>query len=145
MNSYEMMIDPATFGTVAQYLRNPITHIYYILHVRDRAQLAGLAEQLAPFVATGRTMSADLPGLLAEPLQAGTVRISSYQPLVLPDERQVIPVTTIPRLARCDVIYLPPFYLVHTPGLFEGTLPKATVARKTTTHEPALRPRPFQF
>jgi hypothetical protein len=145
MNSYEMMIDPATFGTVAQYLRNPITHIYYILHVRDRAQLAGLAEQLAPFVATGRTMSADLPGLLAEPLKAGTVRVSSYQPLALPDERQVIPVTTIPRLARCDVIYLPPFYLVHTPGLFEGTLPKATVARKTTTHEPALRPRPFQF
>ena len=32
-----------------------------------------------------------------------------------------------------------------TPGLFEGTLPKATVARKTTTHELALRPRPFQF
>jgi len=40
---------------------------------------------------------------------------------------------------------MPPFYLIHTPGLFEGTLAKPTLAEKPKIKEQALRQRPFKL
>ena len=145
MNSYEMMIDPTNFGTVALYLRNPRSPIDHVLHVRDRAALAGLAEKLAPFAITGQTTPADLPALLAEPLKTGEIKISSRLPLTFATPEQVVEAASIPRMAGCEVIFLPPFYLVHTHGLFEGTLPKVSAEKQTETHHHSIRPRPFKF
>jgi len=83
--------------------------------------------------------------LLADQLKAGAVLVSSWQPLDLPEAQRFNAVDSIPRRARCDVIYMPPFYLIHTPGLFEGTLAKPTLAEKPKIKEQALRQRPFKL
>ena len=54
----------------------------------------------------------------------GSLKVSLRPGLSLPDRIATIDPAAVPRSARCEVIYLPPFYLVHTPGLFEGNLLK---------------------
>ena len=145
MNLYESMIDPARFGAVAKEANCPFSDIDYFVYVRDRSILAGLAEQLTPFTAPGRMKPENLPAVLADALKAGTVLVSSFQPLGLPDSQQFNAVDSIPRRARCDVIYMPPFYLVHAPGLFEGTLAKPKSTEKPELKEQALRQRPSKL
>lgn len=145
MNSYESRIDPTTFGTIAGHLRDPLSPVHYLVHVRERARLATLAEQLEPVTVPGDIAPAGLASLLASPLMEGAVRLSSGRPIELPDPQQLLAASSVPRLARCEVIYLPPFYLVHTPGLFEGTLVKAPVVQEHPAHEHALRPHRFKL
>ena len=51
----------------------------------------------------------------------------------------IIDPASIPRSAPCHVLDLPPFYLVHTPGLFEGKFQIDTSQRQSIeppkTHE----------
>jgi hypothetical protein len=139
----ECKIEPKRFGELRHELDCPFSDFDYVLHVRDRALLASLAEELKPVAVPRGVPRAQLADLLAKPLQEGTIRVSSSQPVPLADRRQVIALSAIPRLARCEVISLPPFYLVHTPGLFEGTLVKPRVAPSHPAHEQVHRPRPF--
>lgn len=117
MSSYESLIDPAEFGLIADYLRNPQSQIHYLLHVRSLESLAPLAEALhtrndqAPWL---------FPKVVENGLTDGSLRLSARD-LTINSER-VVDARSVPRHAICYVIYAPPFYVVHTPGLFEGTL-----------------------
>ncbi len=117
MSSYESLIDPAEFGLIADYLRSPRSPIEYLLHVRSMESLAPLAEALhtrndqPPWL---------FPKIVEDGLADGSLRLSARD-LDFSSER-VLDARSVPRHARCHVIYAPPFYLVHTCGLFDGTL-----------------------
>jgi len=119
MSSYESLIDPAEFGLIADYLRSPRTPINYLLHVRSLESLAPLAEALhhqhhddqPPWL---------FPKVVENGLADGSLRLSARDQTSNPE--CVVDARSVPRHAMCHVIYSPPFYLVHTPGLFEGTL-----------------------
>ena len=57
-------------------------------------------------------------------MQKGGTLISSLYELAHPLHLYSINMDSIPLSAYTQVIYMPPFYLTHTPGLFEGTLVK---------------------
>jgi hypothetical protein len=134
---FESFIDATDFGTVAAYLRNPRSPIHTVLHVRDRRMLATLAEELTVAAETPSGAGAHGPLLVRRLLAEDAMRVSSRDRLGWCPQTSLVDVSTIPSAARCDVIYLPPFYLVHTPGLFEGTLVRPTSA------EPSCRlPKP---
>lgn len=117
MSHYESLIDPAEFGLIADYLRSPRSPINYLLHVRSLEALAPLAEALhsrndqPPWL---------FPKIVEDGLANGSLRLSARD-LDFNSERVLDP-RSVPRHALCHVIYAPPFYLVHTRGLFEGTL-----------------------
>lgn len=117
MSRYESLVDPAEFGLIADYLLSPRSPIEYLLHVRSIASLAPLAEALhtrndqPPWL---------FPKIVEDGLADGSLRLSARD-LDFSSER-VLDARSVPRHARCHVIYAPPFYLVHTRGLFEGTL-----------------------
>ncbi len=117
MSPFNSLIDPAEFGLIADYLRNPQCSIDYLLHVRSIESLGPLAEALhtrndqPPWL---------FPKIVENGLADGSLRLSARD-LDFNSER-VFDARSVPRHAMCHVIYAPPFYLVHTRGLFEGTL-----------------------
>lgn len=138
MNPYQALIDRTTFGIVADYLRNPRSPIDYILHVRDRSRLAPLAESLERISQSSDDPSRDVTVLLESHCRQGLLRISARRPLAV-EHVHVVDSLDVPRLAPADVIYLPPYYLSHTPGLFEGTLLR--IVRETEQRPGLLQPR----
>ena len=54
--------------------------------------------------------------------------------------REVVSVLAIPPSAKCEVIFMPPFYLAHTPGLFEGTLVRQAVSEQPQQLPQKIRP-----
>ena len=130
MNDYERFIDPIDFHTVANYLHNPRSPIECVLHVSSRDALASLAGELDRALQSGADAPVAVRDLVRRHLDAGTARISSRWPLTGHDPRHCVDVATIPGTAASVVIFLPPFYLAHTPGLFEGTLHAKQTAPK---------------
>ena len=125
--SYAALIDPTDFGTVAAYLRNPRSPINYLVHVRSYDMLAPLAAELAHV--DPRTVPPwEFPEPVARRLPEGSLLLSARYPLHRSEPKQLVEATAVSRQASCQVIYLPPYYLVHTPGLFEGTLVRQAAA-----------------
>ena len=123
MSPFAVLIDPAEFGLIADYLRNPDSPINYLLHVKTKEMLGRLAEEL------NRQRNLDVLPWSHEPVEGAlrerTALISLRRGFQRNESHQVIDATTIPRRTLCYVIYAPPYYLVHTPGLFEGTVIRA--------------------
>jgi hypothetical protein len=118
MSPYESLIDPTNFGTVARYLEANGSPIEYVLHTKSESMLPGLAARLDHALANHK----DVGSILTPLLLNGSLRVSSRDPNRANDPDYVLAASSIPKLAYCRVIYLPPFYLCHTPGLFEGSL-----------------------
>lgn len=133
MSSYESLIDPADFGVIADYIRGD-TDINFLLHVRTESMLATLAEQLDQCRLRHEGAGGEVSKVLDRLLEAGSLRLSVRESFVFLGryhKHEIVP-SSIPRAATCYVIYSPPFYLVHTPGLFEGTLHRQSMSQCTT-------------
>lgn len=136
MRNWNMMIDGTFFGLVARYLRHPYSPIDFLIHVKDRNMLSEVAKRIE--------LNSPLPAMARQPLapeiramaQDGLVRVSSRHILDNLQPGAVLDPTRVRQSARCDVIYLPPYYLVHTPGLFEG---KVMTANPTEQHQARKR------
>ncbi len=121
MSEFDNLVDGSSFGAIADYLRSPRSPITVLVHVRDKAMLGRVAEELVrerPAPGAGEPVATDdgLDRLVAE----GMVRFSTQdQAADLPDALRIDP-ARVSRDAPCQVIWLPPYYVVHTPGLFEG-------------------------
>jgi hypothetical protein len=128
--AYEGLIDATQFGVVANYLKNPDSTISFLLHVKEPGQLAALAAQLDQALDSPVRVRAVLDPLLRD----GSLQVSARMPL--PDSFPGIRVdpNKVQPKAECQVIWMEPFYLVHTPGLFEGK-------RQLNTTHAALKPR----
>ena len=127
MNPWDMMIDPASFGLIAGYLQSTRSPINFLLHVKDRGMLSEMAQRidqgLRPFGLGGLSVLPPMQALAQE----GAVKISARHPLLNPPPGAMVDPQRVRRSAYCEVIYLPPYYLVHTPGLFEGKVTTAAV------------------
>lgn len=135
MPTYESMIDSTNFGSVARYLNDPRSPIQYVLHVKHEAMLAEVAAKLDAAMAVVQEQPGAVPAIIDPMLADATLRVSSRHNVQFHDPAHQIVASSIPTLAPCRVIYLPPFYLAYTPGLFEGTLIQP---------EPRLRQAPAQ-
>ena len=140
MSPYLALIDPAEFGLIADYLRSPRAPINYLLHVNWRPMLAALAEQL-DFDQNGDYPVRTALRAITRGFRDGSLLISSRHSLDLKNPNVNVDTTTIPRHASCEVIYLPPYYLVHTPGLFEGTLIRREIGNDPKLTNPRV-PKP---
>ena len=129
MSKYAALIDPSDFGTIADYLRSPATGIDWLLHVKSFDLLAPLAEAL-DHARHRDTPPWSFPERVEQGLADGSLRVTGRIPLLdlAPHER--VEIASVPRQAGCHVLYCPPFYLIHTPGLFEGTLIRAKTENK---------------
>jgi len=139
MNQWDMMIDGTTFGLIAGYLRHPRTRINYLIHVKDRAMLAAVASQIELDCQTGRAAGERLsPGMQAL-VRDGSIKVSARYAVDNLDRSALVDADRVRRSAYCQVIYLPPFYLVHTPGLFEGEVMSNRPPVRAEAQEPVAQ------
>ena len=148
MAHYMNCIDPTDFRTVKRYLDNPRSAIEYVLHVKNLDLLPELAARL------DEAMKSAEEGAVHEVLtplfQEDSLRISARQPLHLPFPEAEVATSRVPLNAECQAIYLEPFYLTHTDGLFEGKLrghdktEHASAAEAPSTAEESTKSRSQQ-
>lgn len=111
---------------LAQRLKNPETPVAFVLHVPDLDWLFFIAESFA--------LSTDLALLGEQPLnlhptldlflERGAALVSTSLDFNLKDPGFLLPVSSLPKLASTQALYMPPCDIAYTPGLFEGTLIK---------------------
>jgi hypothetical protein len=140
---FESLIDPVEFSAVRRYLEAANSEIHFLLHVNSRSVLAQLASDLDPIIAAGPGKNGEngarLTTLLNAHMNNGQLLFSSRFPLAPPFSNHAISPATIPAATVTYVIYLPPFYLAYTPGLFEGTLVREKVSERTGAIRPKAR------
>ena len=117
---YESLIDGSDFGTISSYMEGDQPPLRFLLHVKERAHLARLAETVQHELEAGNFGKWGLPPSLMDLMRQGLLKFSEHDPWGVVRSAWQVRVKDVDAGARCDVIYLPPFYLVHTPGLFEG-------------------------
>lgn len=120
MNHWDTLIDGTSFGLVADYLKSARTGIRYLLHVKDRAMLGEMAARLEQGFQPVRLGGLALAPSLLRSIQEGSVKLSSAAPILNAPRGAIIDPTQVRRSTYSEVIYAPPYYLDHTPGLFEG-------------------------
>ena len=121
MSLYESQIDRTEFGIIAGYLKpGPQSQIQCLLHVKDRSMLASVAETLERELESGAYPNWSYLPSLGRLVQDGWVKCSLRDATGYEMSTWHVPARNVVASAPCDVIFLPPFYLVHTPGLFEG-------------------------
>lgn len=110
MPYFESFIDPTDFGTVRRYLtcsRSPITDV---LFVRNEGLLATVAELLSDEHPTDAQRAQ-----FARWIRDGSLKVGVPQARLSGDGGLDcrVNVDSIPDQARCRVLFLPPYYLVH--------------------------------
>lgn len=126
MNHWDMMIDGTSFGTIAGYLRHPQSAINYVIHVKDRDMLAEVANRIALDTQSGQLERDGLSPGLRDMARDGSIKLSARYPSQNLAPADLVDPNRVRRAAFCQVIYLPPYYLAYTPGLFEGKVMTAT-------------------
>ena len=115
---YEEKIHSKQFRVVARQLADPQTPIEAVLHVKSVALLAVLAEKIEMLATNPRTTT-ELIRALEPMLREKAVLLSFAKETPAPLSEFSIPTSAIRPSAWSKVLYMPPFYLGHTPGLFE--------------------------
>ena len=82
--------------------------------------LAPLAETVAREIQAGAFGNNVFSPSVMDLIRQGSLKFSEHDPWGLARSNMQVRVKDVDDSARCQVIYLPPVYLVHTPGLFEG-------------------------
>ena len=137
---FESLIDGIDFQTIHAYLTNPQSPIEMLVHVKDRSMLSRLAEEMVRTNELAQEKGQISLPLYEKLLKEGELKISPQMVTPLHDRKFLVDPFEVPRNATSYVIYLPPFYLVHTPGLFEGTLIKPETAKPHVSEPQKVRP-----
>ena len=117
---YDVLVDGTPFGTVYGYLSNPASAIDFVVHVKDRAMLPLLAKELARSQSFYHQQRQTATPLFDQLLSDGGVKVTPRLLNSLFNPQHVIKAQAIDPQATSYVIFLPPFYVVHTPGVFEN-------------------------
>lgn len=141
MSHYDSLIDGTDFRTVVQYLNHPQSPIRTLLHVRNEKDIAKVAEVLEadgrrPYVQMG-----GIPDSLKPMLAKGDLKVTHCGPFPNSPQECSLDARQVNGSAGCKVLYAPPFYLVHTPGLFEWheqQNQKNASNQQTTAQRPSL-------
>ncbi len=126
---WEGRVDGTWFGLMAGYLRSPRSPIDYLVHVEDRDRLAEVADRIDRDLGHGGGEPHRLTASVQELVGEGAVKVSTRHRIENLDPSATVDPERIRSSASCDVLYLPPYYVLHTPGLFEGEL---TVKERAT-------------
>jgi len=122
MSQHLDLIDATDFRTVKHYLHHPDTSIDYVLHLKSREMLSLVAEQINTAFPTQDVPHEQLDRFVHDLVARGDGLVTTRQPIPgLAPEQQIQP-QHLPGFVNCLVIYWPPFYLTHTPGMFDGML-----------------------
>ena len=115
MDTYPRLIDRTSFHILRQYRRNGKSPITTFLFVPSRAWLGQVAAVLE-----GRPTVPQAQAQLEQWLHTGTVKVGTDDGI-----SGGIPLDELEDDALCDVIYLPPVYLVALvePAIFSGCHP----------------------
>ena len=119
-NHYESLIDRAPFDQIAGYLHSDSYPIYFLLHVKQRQDLANIADMLDRVPFESSSLIPGLPKFADQMLRDGSLKVSSRFRLPQVDRTWGVDPKRVRQETNCEVIYAEPYYLVHTPGLFEG-------------------------
>ena len=122
MFHHDDLVDATDFGTVLHYLHLPETNIDYVLHLRSREMLSLVAQRINAAFPGQNAPPEKLNQFVHDLVARGDGLVTTRQPLPGLTPAQQIHPQKLPRFVDCLVIYWPPFYLTHTPGLFEGML-----------------------
>jgi len=123
MMNYEESIAALEIGMVERCLADPQALIEIVLHVRSRTLLARVVEMLDTTVSpSGDTGGTEAARVLDDLMARGSLMLTVREKVAARYGRYSIAASSIPTSAPCEAIYFPPFYVVHTPGLFEGKL-----------------------
>ena len=138
------LIDGSDFHLIAGYLISERSPIDFMLHLRNREDLVMVAEALdrAQFTEYGKVGS--MAKVVHQMMREGNLKVSSRFPMELPDPAWKIDPSMVQQEVFCYVLYRPPYYLVHTPGLFEGTVmeperPQRAQSRDLPSKSPTQR------
>ncbi|HAB15656.1 MAG TPA: hypothetical protein PLX89_00840 [Verrucomicrobiota bacterium] len=118
LSYYQSLIDSTTVNIVKNYFNNPRSEILTLVHVKHEADLAKVAQTLShqdPLDGAGGKIPTELKPLV----EKGELKLSYSDPKLTSNDRSNVDSSKIPGQAECSVIYAPPFYVMHTPGLFE--------------------------
>ena len=138
---WEGRVDGTWFGLMAGYLRSPRSPIEYLVHVKDRERLAEVADRIDRDLAQGAGQAGHLTPSVEALVGEGAAKVSSRHPVANLDPDAVVDPERIRSSASCDVLYLPPYYVVHTPGLFEGELTMEERGTKAQSSAPSAPSR----
>ncbi len=109
METFDDLIDTTTFGTVRQHLRAAPSPVPAVILVQHRDTLPQVGSALA-------VEAGVCPALRrrqwARWFASGEVRVAGPTPAT----GQAADLDAIPDAARCDVLYVPPVYLVSLRG-----------------------------
>jgi hypothetical protein len=122
--SYVSQIDTTDFGLFAGYLRSKQSPIQCLLNVKEPDHLVTLAKALDRELAVAQPTLTRLPLVVEQAAIEGVLKLSLRDGINRPDTKFLVEPSRVPREAACQVIFYPPFYLVHTPGLFDGSILK---------------------
>ncbi|MBL9170593.1 MAG: hypothetical protein JNN07_22870 [Verrucomicrobiales bacterium] len=136
---YEAMIDGIDYRTIEAYLLSPTSPIHYIIHAREREMLPELAAYLETAIQQGKATPADIRGLLLPRIDRGDLLVTATRPLLIQPER-LVPTAQIPADSYCHVIYMPPFYISHTEGIFESMKLKLETKPEVPRQGPRIKP-----
>ena len=128
MSHFESLIDLTRFGTVRGYLCGPDSPITDVLFVRDESLLAPVAELLTDEHPTDAQRRQFARWITDGSLQVGVLQARMSDE---PARDGRVDVAAISDEARCRVLYLPPYYLVH---LRTPLCPVTSVGRSAVAH-----------
>ncbi|MCP5523223.1 MAG: hypothetical protein H7A46_16940 [Verrucomicrobiales bacterium] len=122
------------FGRLADQIHDPSSPVEFLIHVPNEAVLREVSKSV--LLAHGKAAKGEDVNLMAVfdgLFKAGSARVSHSHGFRQMDSSFVVNDRRVPRLALCKFCCLPPFHIVHTPGLFEGTLIKPQQAPKQSS------------
>lgn len=123
MSQFEHLIDPTEFRTVARYLKDPKSEISLVFHLRERAMISALAEDIQRESETIGIRPGKFPLCVEKAIENGTLKVSARDTHLRGLDRNsswYVLAQDIDPKAGTWVLYFPPAYIAYTPGLFEG-------------------------
>ncbi|PWU19867.1 MAG: hypothetical protein C5B50_05405 [Verrucomicrobia bacterium] len=118
--SSDQRVHSKQFRVVARTLANPESPIRCILHIKSLDLLGEIAQQLESLQSPGGDQAlSEANRILEDYMRQHMLLVSLREGIANRFPQLTLPTSAIRPSAWCKVLYLPPFYLVHTPGLFE--------------------------
>ena len=117
---WEGLIDSTWFGMVAGYLKSPTSPITHLIHVKDREMLRDVAQLIHDDLMAGAASVEDLSSKIQDQFAEGSLKASARSGMADVTPENSVDPSTVRTSASCEVLWVEPFYVVHTPGLFEG-------------------------
>ena len=141
---YEARIHSKQARAVARALADPQGPVEFVLHVKSASMLLALAQKLELILSTGEdATAANLVARFVPFMREKILLLSAKENASNAFAEFCIPASSIRPSTWCRVIYMRPFYIVHTPGLFEEIAQQKEAAAEPRL-TPAL-PRPMRF